>query len=534
MIHRNRFLDYVDRFRSARVLVVGPAVIETDVSCEVTHLAPDRAMPVYRVLSQSQHPGGAALTAATIRNLGAAVSLMAPVGSGEPGKALRGLLEDLGVALIEAGNGSCRTPEMIRYEHKTRQLLQLRRGWMPGIFENVNALLKDLEPFDCICVVDSKPGSLDTETLNAITTIGHTWGVPVVFDAAGAMTPIQVDASSGGWDHLIVNDPELHAVCRQFEITDDDAVARLSAVARQVVPHVLGTFGAKGGVLGSRSSAECSVAGENDVTITKISTPTHAMSDRRGVGFVLSGVYSLAVSNAVRAEPEEAAYLACGAASLAAASPGPKKSTIDDLLKMAYREIESHVADGLEVFGRIARDHLPVVDRAARLLLQAYTEGKQVLVFGNGGSAAEANHLVTELTGKFKEKRKPLPAISLSSNDSLATCIANDYGFDELFSRQVTAFCRPNDIVIGMSTSGTSPNVVQGLKEARRCGGKTIAFTGENPRDMAEWSDLVLAVPSNSTARIQEAHLFVIHVMCDMLDRRLDAKGRLHPAASEI
>jgi D-sedoheptulose 7-phosphate isomerase len=250
------------------------------------------------------------------------------------------------------------------------------------------------------------------------------------------------------------------------------------------------------------------------------------------VGFVLSGVYGLAA--AVGADCDEAAYLACGAASAAAACPGPKRVGIDDLLKIAYREIEAQLADGLEVFGRIARDGLAVIDRAARSLMQAYADGRQVLVFGNGGSAAEANHLAGELTGRFKQSRPGLPAISLSANDSITTCIANDYAYDEIFARQIETFGREGDVAIGLSTSGRSPNVVQGLKRAKERGMRTIAFTGAEPGPAGEYADVVVAVPSRSTARIQEAHLFIIHVMCDMLDRRLDAAGRLNPAASRI
>ncbi|NOG54881.1 MAG: SIS domain-containing protein [Planctomycetes bacterium] len=160
--------------------------------------------------------------------------------------------------------------------------------------------------------------------------------------------------------------------------------------------------------------------------------------------------------------------------------------------------------------------------------------GGSYLVFGNGGSAAEANHLVTELTGHFRANRPSLPAISLSSNDSLITAIANDYSYDDVFSHQIGAFCRPGDVVIGLTTSGNSENVLRALKEARNHDARTIVLTGNRAVAIHELADVVIAVPSSYTPRIQEAHLFVIHVLCDMLESRLDAQGRVHPAATEI
>ncbi len=538
MIRRNLFLDYVDRFSQARVLVIGPAVVEADIQCSVNRLAPDRAMPVYQVESRSTHPGAAALTAATMRNLGAEVSLLAPVGKGTPGNSLRQVLDTLEIHLIEGGNGSTRTPELFRYLSSGQQLLQLRRGWEPGQF---NRLQKQLESalinpktnqkqLDAVCIVDALPASLTAGDLKVIAEFCAAHELPCIFDAAGgdALPHLAALSKEAGVSHMIVNETES---LQPLADPSRDPLLRLDALCQAVAPNVLLTRGRLGAEVGRRPATD---APTQEVSITNISTPVHALSDRRGVGFVTSGVFALSVSIAVNANADEAAFLACRAATAAAAVPGPKNINIDDILLLAYHEIAVQVADGVEVFERIAREQLPVIDRAARILLECYTNDKQVLVFGNGGSAAEANHLVTELTGQFCRKRDALPAISLSSNDALATCIANDYGFEELFSRQVEAFCREGDVVIAMSTSGTSPNVVKGLEEARKRGAHTIGFTGERPGHLDDLCDVLLAVPSTATPRIQEAHLFVIHVMCEMLDQRVDHEGKLHPAASRI
>lgn len=532
MIRHSRFLDYVDRMQAARVLVIGPAVAEIDAPCAVARLAPDRPVPVYHADQPSVHPGGAGLTAATIKSLGGSATLIAPIGRGTPGQALRGSLADAGVRLLEAASHeTTRTPELFRYiASGGRQLLQVRRGWHPTPFAHLEEALRRFEteseinttgrPCDCVCIVDGLPTALTAADVQIIATFAKRWNVPVVFDSAGGdLVPPNT------LDHVIVNERESQII-GQVELVDH--IERLRDMCANVAPHVLLTLGRNGAVAGRRTE-------DGDVAnyeVTPITTTSHALSDRRGVGFLLSGVYALAI--AVDASAEEAAYLACGAATAAATSPGPKRIGVEELLKIAYREIESHVVDGIEVFGRIARDLLPTIDQASRQLMEAYTKGRMVLVFGNGGSAAEANHLVGELTGRFKESRPGLPSISLSANDSLTTCLANDYGYEDVFARQIDAFCRPGDVVIGLSTSGTSPNVVRGIERAKLKGATTIALVGEDARDLGEVADLVVSVPSRSTPRIQEAHLFVIHVMCDMLDRRLDAQGRLHPSASEI
>ncbi len=532
MIRRDRFLDYVDRFAAARVLVIGPAVAERDVHCAVNRLAPDYPMPVYRVEHATVHPGAAALTAATIANLGARVTLLAPVGRGEAGLALRDALAAAHVRILDGfDDPNCRTPELFRYLAQGRQLLQIRKGWSPLAFTNLRRTLngktggEDVQAaFDCVCVVAGEPETISADDMETIAHWCRTQAVPLVFDAAGA----NLNPQPGQADHLIVNERESRQIASGGGAALDDHIDRLRRLCASTAPNVLLTLGRQGAVAACRSEN----GAQDAVQVHPLTVPAHAMADRRGLGYVVSGVYATLI--AVGASAHEAALLACSGASLAASLPGPKRLNLESLLRLTYREIETHVADGIEVFSRIRDEHLPVIDRAARLLMEAYNEGRQALIFGNGGSAAEANHLVGELTGRFRESRPGLPSISLSANDSLTTCLANDYGYEDVFARQIETFCREGDVVIGLSTSGRSPNVIRAMERARERGARIIAFTGRDGGAMAELADVAIIVPSDSTARIQEAHLFIIHVLCDMLDSRLDSQGRLRPAASEM
>jgi D-sedoheptulose 7-phosphate isomerase len=161
---------------------------------------------------------------------------------------------------------------------------------------------------------------------------------------------------------------------------------------------------------------------------------------------------------------------------------------------------------------------LPIVDDLGARLIAAFTAGGRVYTFGNGGSAADAQHLAGELIGRYRRTRRPLPAVSLAVDPSVVTCIANDFGYDDLFSRQVEALARPGDIVIGFTTSGRSPSVVAGLAAGRAAGATTVLFGGGDGGAARAHADLALLAPASVTARIQEVHLLLLHLLSEVVD----------------
>lgn len=156
----------------------------------------------------------------------------------------------------------------------------------------------------------------------------------------------------------------------------------------------------------------------------------------------------------------------------------------------------------------------------AECVIQALKNGNKVLLFGNGGSAADAQHIAAELSGKYMRERAPLPAIALTTNTSSLTAIANDYGYDSVFARQLRSLVIKGDVVIGISTSGDSPNVILALQEAKRGGAITIALCGQSGK-LNKSADHVLAVPSTDTPRIQEAHITIGHIICYLIEEEL-------------
>lgn len=167
----------------------------------------------------------------------------------------------------------------------------------------------------------------------------------------------------------------------------------------------------------------------------------------------------------------------------------------------------------------------PAFLAAAAAVTEAWAKclgaGGKVLLFGNGGSAGDAQHIAGELLSRFRYDRAPLPALALTVDSSVLTAIANDYGYEQVFSRQVAGLAKAGDVAVGLSTSGRSPNVVEGLRMARACGAVAIGFTGEDPRDMGPLCDLVLAAPSASTPLIQQVHLSTAHAICERVEARL-------------
>ncbi|MEZ0361837.1 MAG: D-sedoheptulose 7-phosphate isomerase [Hydrogenobacter sp.] len=153
-----------------------------------------------------------------------------------------------------------------------------------------------------------------------------------------------------------------------------------------------------------------------------------------------------------------------------------------------------------------------------QLIAQALRDGNKLLLFGNGGSAADAQHIAGEIVGRFKKERKALPAIALTTDSSILTAVSNDYGFETIFERQVEALCTPGDVVIGITTSGDSENVVRGLKKAHDLGATTVAFTGKKGGKVVDIAHYSFVVPSYETPRIQECHITLGHVLCQIVD----------------
>ncbi len=183
--------------------------------------------------------------------------------------------------------------------------------------------------------------------------------------------------------------------------------------------------------------------------------------------------------------------------------------------------IKDILLESIQVKEEILRSQIGSIVEIAELMIDCLKKDGKVIVFGNGGSASYSQHIAAELVGRFKKDRSALAGIALTTNTSVLTSLANDYGYDVVFSRQVEALGKKNDVVLGISTSGKARNVALGIKQAKKMGIKTVALSGGDGGEIVKLADVSLIVPSKVTARIQEAHITIAHIICEMIEQEL-------------
>lgn len=184
-------------------------------------------------------------------------------------------------------------------------------------------------------------------------------------------------------------------------------------------------------------------------------------------------------------------------------------------------KIKDILLESIHVKEELLHTGIGQIKEIADLIIDSLKEGGKVILFGNGGSASDSQHIAAEFVGRFKKDRTALAAIALTTNTSVLTSLANDYGYDIVFAKQIEALGQKNDIIIGISTSGKAKNVICGIKQAKKMGLKTVALTGGDGGELAKLADISLVVPSSVTARIQEAHITIGHIICQLIEEAL-------------
>ncbi|MDB4040475.1 D-sedoheptulose 7-phosphate isomerase [Methylophilaceae bacterium] len=183
--------------------------------------------------------------------------------------------------------------------------------------------------------------------------------------------------------------------------------------------------------------------------------------------------------------------------------------------------IKKNCLEHLDVINKILESHIDTIDMFADMLTTCLENDGTIFWCGNGGSASDSQHLAAELVGRFKKDRRALRSLALTTDTSILTSVGNDYGFEEIFSRQFEALGGPQDILVGISTSGNSKNIIRAFNTAKSLGALTLAITGNDGGELSQISDESLVIKSESTARIQEAHILIGHIFCDIIEQRL-------------
>ena len=184
-------------------------------------------------------------------------------------------------------------------------------------------------------------------------------------------------------------------------------------------------------------------------------------------------------------------------------------------------KIKGFLKESIGVEEAVLKTEVKTIVKIGEMIVDALKNGKKVILFGNGGSAADSQHIAAELVGRFKRELAPIPAIALTTNTSTITALSNDYGYDVSFKRQLEALAKEGDIALGISTSGNSANVLEALKSAKKMGLKIITMTGEGGGKIAPLADVAFKVPSKNTPRIQESHITASHIICELVEEKI-------------
>ena len=512
-------LALVSQFEDQCVLIAGDTHIDREVYGDVHRLAPEGPVPVLQITSKRSIPGGAANVARNISRLGGKAALY---GFFEGDDASREILRELraeGVQVLSAPPAApFRLPERRRFFASNHQLIQILQrpaidhyaDSLPPLFEFVAGLPSRPRT---VVVYDQGYGFVTRTLLDSVEALARDQGLKIIIDAHPEHVSWYPRA-----DLYTFNAREIAAAAAQLGELDCSLERAGGRVAERLGSDVLVTRGSQGMTVFPSSG--------QPHTLPADPVP---LADRAGAGDSVTAVLALGLS--AGADLKSAAALANKAAATVVSKPGIAYLHPDELLNLFHPQISSLLRESVTVKQRLITEQLPEIEKVVRAIIQTYREHKTVYAFGNGGSAADANHFITELVGRFRIERKGLPAFSFSTNEILMTSIANDYGYESTFTRQVDTFVKPGDLVAAFSTSGKSENVVRAIHLAKEKGATTVGFTGSSAGSFPGLCDLCIRVPSDNTPRIQESHLVVVHIICELLEKELALTDSMeHPS----
>ncbi len=501
--------DLVAQLQGKCILVTGDTYIDREIYGDVLRLAPEAPVPVVRVKSRRFIPGGAANVAKNVAMLGGRALLHGSFGKDEGAQQILEELLSAGVRVpLTLDLAVPLLPERCRVFAANQQLLQLLRhpkresaeNSLPSLFSFLSG---QSEKVSAVVVYDQGYGFVTRQLLEELDTIVRRERVQLIIDAHPAHVVWYGQASL-----LTFNAEESLEAAKRMGLRTDSVEKAGVYLSEKLDSGILVTQGGEGMSLFPRRQ-----------TPSRILANRVPIADRAGAGDSVTAV--LALGLAAGAELRQAAELANKAAGIVVTKPGIAYVRPEELVNLFHEEISQLLRESAEVKQRLIREQLPAIESVVRAIIRTYRESKTVYAFGNGGSAADANHFITELVGRFMVERKALPAVSFSSNEILMTSIANDYGYENTFARQVEAFVKPGDLVAAFSTSGKSKNVLKALELARSRGATTVGFTGGAASDLPGLCDVCIRVPSQVTPRIQESHVVVVHIICELLEKEL-------------
>lgn len=511
-------LALVSQFKNQCVLIAGDTHIDREVYGDVHRLAPEGPVPVLQITSKRAIPGGAANLARNISKLGGRAALYGFFEEDETSQEILSELRGEGIQVLSAPRSTpFRLPERRRFFASNHQLIQiLQRPVIDHYVDSLTPLGEFISQLPSqpgmVVIYDQGYGFVTRELLDSVEALAQDQQLKVIIDAHPEHISWYPRANL-----FTFNAKEIAAAVAQLGKPDCSLEEAGQQVAERLRSDILVTRGSQGMMIFPTEG--------RPQTLPSDPIP---LADRSGAGDSVTAVLALSLS--AGADLKSAAALANKAAATVVSKPGIAYLNPEELMNLFHPQISSLLRESVTVKQRLITEQLPEIEKVVRVIIQIYRDHKTVYAFGNGGSAADANHFITELVGRFRIERKGLPAFSFSTNEILMTSIANDYGYESTFTRQVDTFVKPGDLVVAFSTSGKSENVLRAIQLAKEKGATTVGFTGSSAGSFPGLCDLCIRVPSDNTPRIQESHLVVVHIICELLEKELALTGSMgHP-----
>jgi len=505
----------IDKFKGKKILVMGDVMVDKYIIGNVSRISPEAPVPILHMKQERRALGGAGNAVKNLLNLGAEVTLLSVVGNDLDGKwildEMNRLSVDTSFVVIHPEKPTIQKVRFVNgmYHQLMRLDIENTKNVEDSIIGPIIEKLKQkISAFDGLLISDYAKGIVG-KWVSEIIAIARRGNKPVVVDGK----PINKEFFKGC--SLITPNKKEASEMSGIQIKDSQSLLDMgNELVNGLQCSVMITRGKEGMSLFTGSSVE---------HIPALAKSNDEVTDVCGAGDTVAAVVTLALSSGLSLV--EGAKLSNLAAYLVVKKKGVVAVDPSELKQGCLSGISNLLAEGIEVNQRLIGRELGNIKRFSDLLVEAYKTGNKVLVFGNGGSASDAQHLVGELVGRFKLERKGLPAIALNSETATLTAVANDYGYENVFERQVEALVQEGDIIVGITTSGNSINVIKALKKAKEMGAKTVGLTGGTGGEIKNIADLSIVVPSDNTPRIQEAHGIIIHIICELLEKEL-ANGK--------